>query len=112
MTDETAHDGASGDDTLTGAAGADTFVFDSNHGNVVVTDFTDGEDLIDLSPISGISGFQDLTITADGSAAVIDLTAHGGGTIRLENFDVADLDAEDFVLAEPTLDPGASADGM
>ena len=106
MTDETAHDGASGDDTLTGAAGADTFVFDSNHGNDVVTDFTDGEDLVDLTQLSGIAGFDDLTITADGNDAVIDLTAHGGGTIRLDNVDVANLDAEDFQFCEPQVDAG------
>ena len=112
MTDETAHDWASGDDTITGGAGADTFVFDSNHGNDVVTDFTDGEDLIDLSAFSTISGFSDLTVTSGENGVTIDLTAHGGGTIRLENFDVADLDAEDFVFAEPTVDPGAGVDGM
>ena len=109
--DDVLHGGAD-DDTLIGDEGADTFVFAAGHGNDRIRDFTDGEDLIDLTQLSGIAGFDDLTITADGSAAVIDLTAHGGGTIRLENFDVADLDAEDFVLAEPTLDPGAGADGM
>ena len=64
MTDETAHDGASGDDTLRGGAGADNFVFDPNHGNDVVADFTDGKDLIDLSAFSTISGFSDLTLTS------------------------------------------------
>ena len=73
-----------------GGAGADTFVFTAGHGNDTIKDFTDGEDLIDLSQISGISGFEDLTITADGTTAVIDLTAHCGGTIRLENVEVAD----------------------
>ncbi len=33
--------------------------------------------------------------------AVIDLSAEGGGTIRLENVDVTDLDAEDFTFYEP-----------
>ena len=69
-------------------------------------DFTDGEDLIDLSQISGIEGFEDLTITADGTTAVIDLTEHGGGTIRLEQVDVSDLDAADFTFYEPPADPG------
>ena len=60
--------------------------------------------------IAGISGFEDLTITADGSAAVIDLTAHGGGTIRLESFAASNLDAEDFQFYEPPADAGA--DGL
>ena len=113
MTDETAHDGASGDDTLTGGAGADTFVFDPNHGNDVVTDFTDGEDVIDLSEFSTISGFSDLTVTSDENGVTIDLTAHGGGTILLQGFDIDDLDAEDFLFrdtrAEPVLDGGGTS---
>ena len=101
MPDETAYDGTSGDDTLRGSWGDDTFIFAAGHGNDTITDFTDGEDAIDLTAISGISGFQDLTIAADGSAAVIDLTEYGGGTIRLENTDVTDLDTEDFVFSAP-----------
>ena len=103
--DDTLYGGV-GDDTMRGGADADTFVFAAGHGNDTIKDFTDGEDLIDLSQISGIAGFEDLTITADGDAAVIDLTAHGGGTIRLADFDVANLDAEDFAFYEPPVDPG------
>ncbi len=83
-------------DTLTGGAGADTFVFDGSFGDDTITDFTDGEDAIDLTAITGITGFGDLTIRADCADAVIDLTSQGGGTIRLEGFDVNDLDAGDF----------------
>ena len=50
--------------------------------------------------------FSDLR--ASGSAAVIDLTGHGGGTIRIENIDVDELDAEDFAFrvsgTEPQVD--------
>ena len=46
--------------------------------------------------MTDITGFGDLTISADGTDAVIDLTSQGGGTIRLEGFDVNDLDAGDF----------------
>ena len=113
MTDETAYDGTSGDDTLTGGAGADTFVFDPNHGNDVVTDFTNGEDVIDLSEFSTISGFSDLTVTSDENGVTIDLTAHGGGTILLQGFAIDDLDAEDFLFradqAEPLLDGGGTS---
>ena len=34
----------------------------------------------------------------DGTTAVIDLTSQGGGTIRLEDTDVSDLDAADFTF--------------
>ena len=103
--------GGEGDDTLygdesddSGDEGDDTFVFQSGHGNDTIKDFTDGDDLIDLSALADVSGFDDLSITADGTTAVIDLSAQGGGTIRLENVDVADLDAGDFVFQEPTVE--------
>ena len=103
--------GGSGDDHLTGGAGADTFVFEAGHGTDTVSDFTDGEDMIDLSALTGITAFSDLTITADGTTAVIDLTSQGGGTIRLENVPVSDLDADDFVFYEAPADEG-TMDGM
>ena len=97
-------DGGVGDDSLSGGAGNDTFVFGSGHGDDTITDFTDGEDLIDLSQISGIEGFEDLTISADGDDAIIDLSAHGGGTIRLNDVSVSDLDATDFTFYEAPAD--------
>ena len=99
-------DGGTGDDTMWGGTGHDKFVFQSGHGNDTIKDFTDGEDLIDLTELAGITGFGDLTTTADGSDAVINLTSHGGGTIRLENFSVSDLDDSDFRFYEPPVDPG------
>ena len=59
-----------------------------------------GEDLIDLSQFRTVSSFSDLTITSDANGVTIDLTAHGGGTIRLESGSVNDLDAEDFQFYE------------
>ena len=80
-----------------------TYVFipSPSGGTNVITDFADGEDNIDLSRIEGISGFEDLTITADGNDAVIDLSGHGAGTIRLRNTNVDDLDATDFLFDLP-----------
>ena len=52
-----------------------------------------------------MSAFDDLSIAADGDDAVIDLTAQGGGTIRLENVSAADLDATDFAFYDSTVDP-------
>ena len=76
-------DGGFGDDLLVGGAGNDTFVVTGPsadpqypwvNGTDTVRDFVDGEDQIDLSQLSGITAFSDLTITADGTTAVIDLT--------------------------------------
>ena len=103
--------GGEGDDRLTGGAGADTFVFTPDHGTDTIVDFTDGEDTIDLSSLEGVAGFGDLQVTADEAAAVIDLTSYGGGTVRLEDTDVSDLDAADFVFSEPPAD-ASPIDGM
>ena len=67
--------GGTGDDTMTGGTGDDTFVFAAGDGSDTITDFTDGEDPIDLSAFSAISGFSDLTINQDGDDTVIDLGA-------------------------------------
>ena len=91
--------GDAGNDTITGGTGDDTFVFAAGDGSDTITDFTDGEDPIDLSAFSSISGFSDLTINQDGDDTVIDLGAHGGGEITLEDFTSTDLDATDFGFA-------------
>ena len=87
MPDESVDHGTSDHDTRTGGAGADTFAIAPAPGNVVITDFTDftdGDDVVDLSAFSTIAGFSDLTITAGADGVTIDLTAHGGGTILLQ----------------------------
>ena len=68
-----------------GGAGADTFVFQAGHGTDTILDFTDGDDTIDLSALTGITAFSDLT-------------SQGGGTIRLDDTAVTDLDANDFTF--------------
>ena len=103
--------GGEGDDTLTGGAGADVFAFGAECGFDTITDFTDGEDKIDLSALEGIASFDDLNVATYGATTVIDLTSYGGGTIRLENTIADDLDAADFVFYEPSVD-AAQIDGM
>ena len=96
--------GGAGDDTITGGAmddfligdaGADTFVFASGDGNDTIIDFENGTDTIDLSAISSITGFSDLTITQEGDDTKIDL-GENVGEIILEYFTSTDLDASDF----------------
>ena len=93
---------------MTGGAGADTFEYHphaSGDGNDTITDFTNGEDRIRLDGYSTISEFSDLTVTSDDEGVTIDLTEHGGGTIRLEGFNVDDLDASDFRITPPVAPP-------
>lgn len=87
-----------GNDELEGGEGADHFIFSSANKNDIILDFTDNEDLIDLTGFRNISGFDDLTITSDSDGVTIDLRAYRGGTILLEGFDIANLDASDFIF--------------
>ena len=88
--------GGGGNDRLSGRGGEDIFRFDFGHGDDIITDFTNGDDLIDLS-VFGLSSFDELVVASDSDGVTIDLTAHNGGTIRLEGFDIADLDPGDFL---------------
>ncbi len=90
-------DGGGGADRLYGDEGNDTFIFGNGHGHDRILDFTNDEDQIDLSALN-LSGFDELTITSISDSVEIDLTEHGGGTILLQNFDMADLDAMDFLF--------------
>ena len=93
--------GGTSDDTMTGGTGSDTFVFSGDHGDDTITDFTDGEDTIDLSAFTDITEFSDLVgkITQSGSNTEIDLSSfEGGGMITLENFTHTDLAADDFAF--------------
>ena len=90
-------DGGEGADRLYGNEGGDTFIFGVGHGDDRILDFTNDEDRIDLSDFS-LSGFDELTITSISDSVKIDLTEHGGGTILLQDFDIADLDVNDFLF--------------
>ena len=73
------------------------FVFRGANGNDRVVDFTDGEDLLDLSAYD-LSGYSDVNAHQEDNHVRIDLSAHDGGTIMLHNFALADLDAGDFLF--------------
>ena len=82
---------------LDGGIGLDTFVFAPGHGEDIVTDFRNGRDLIDIKAFD-LPGFDDLAISSNTEGVIIDLTEQGGGTILLEDFDIANLDAGDFLF--------------
>jgi VCBS repeat-containing protein/probable HAF family extracellular repeat protein len=82
------------DDTLTGSAQADTFVFAQPIGNDTVHDFDAAHDVVDLVGFS-VTSFADLAIAqADGNAVV----TVGAGTITLVGVDAAQLSAANFAF--------------
>ena len=103
--DDTIHGGA-GDDDMFGGEGADTFVFKAGHGDDAIHDFTTGEDTIriDTNGLTGVTGFADLAFEADGDDVVIS-TGDAGGTIRIENISIDDLDTTDFTFYDSSTDP-------
>ena len=103
-------DDTSGDTTHQGTDAPDLFVFGVGYtDDDTITGFTNGSDRIDLTAFryQGITRFEDLTVTSDDNDVVIDLTEHGGGTIRLTGFNIDDLNATDFVFS--TLDGGGTS---
>ena len=89
-------DGGTGDDHYHGGGGRDTFVFGDDSGSDVIRAFQNNKDKIDLSSKTGVSSFSDLTITQDGTSAVIDFG--DGSLVTLWNTDISVLDTSDFVF--------------
>ncbi len=90
--------GGAGDDKLNGGPDDDIFVFTPGGGTDTITDFTDGEDVIDLSAFPGIASIDGLSMEQQEQSLVIDLADHEGGSIILTGFDITDLDASDFIF--------------
>lgn len=105
--------GNRGNDVLTGSSGADTFVFEGNFGNDVVTDFNRNQagEVIDLAGVYGITDWQDLKgnhLSEDGNDVIIN--DGNGNAIRLEDVHFNPLNAGDFVFVhEHTGGNGADA---
>ena len=95
--DDDVLDGGEDDDRLTGGPGNDVFLFRAGDGEDTVVDFTDGEDRIDLTSFA-LTDISDLTLETVSDGVRIRLSAQGGETILLEDVQVADLDAADFLL--------------
>lgn len=95
--------GAADADVLTGSSGADKFVFAVGSGNDTITDFTHASDDINLSAISEITSYADLTssqhLTDKGS--YLEIKWNGGAdTIKLTGIaSISALSEGDFILA-------------
>ena len=87
--------GGLGNDVMTGGAGYDTFVFAAGDGRDRVTDFTSGEDLIDLSAFGELDfGGLDIRDTANGARIRV-----GDNVILLEGVAADDLSMDDFLFS-------------
>ena len=94
-------DGGAGNDTLTGGAGKDYFAFSNHTGDDTITDFTVGEDKIDLSGYDNVvmrdsSGFAEFVsqyMSEDGSDVLINLP--GAGTVRVDNVSLSEMNSSD-----------------
>lgn len=90
--------GGSGNDILIGGAGADVFIFSTGSGFDEITDFTAGQDTIDLSGY-GFASLSEIQVTYDASGATIDLDGPGNDVDAITVLGVNILVEEDFVFA-------------
>ncbi len=87
-------------DALYGGPGRDTFrFFPSNLGGASIRDFSDGEDMIDLTEFTGINSMDELDIVSHGDNVRIELSGADYLTIIiLSDFDINNLDSSDFLF--------------
>lgn len=83
--------GNTSDNRMTGGAGADTFVFGSEWGDDIITDFTPGTDIISFARDASIN-FASLNIQVENQDTII---RHGTDSITLLNVTAA-LSASNF----------------
>ena len=93
---------ANGDDldVLYGGPDSDTFrFFPSDLGGGSIRDFSDGEDVIDLTEFTGVSSMDDLEIISHGDNVQIEVSGTDYLTIIfLSDFDISNLDNSDFLF--------------
>ena len=87
-------------DVLYGGPDKDTFRFlPSDLGGGSIRDFSDGEDVIDLTQFTGISSMDDLDIESYGDNVRIEISGTDYlTTIILSDFDMSNLDNSDFLF--------------
>lgn len=105
--------GFGGDDWIDGGGGADVYIFAPGHGNDTVIPYDDAYDKADLSAFGerAPTYAQLLAATREvGNDVLFDLSAFGGGTIRVPGVTIADLELapSDFIgLSDTPYSPPA-----
>ncbi|MEM7522605.1 MAG: G8 domain-containing protein, partial [Pseudomonadota bacterium] len=84
--------GGGGDDTITGGNGADEFLFLAGQGGDIVTDFTQGVDVLSIRPAGSLA---DLAITQVGDDVLIN---YGSGQVLIEDASVDAFNDDDFIF--------------
>ncbi|MFD0982589.1 calcium-binding protein [Tropicimonas aquimaris] len=92
--------GGTGNDILVGGKGADNYIFKGKFGDDVIRDFAADNNLedIDLRGVNGITGFKDLKSNHMSQKGDDVLINAGTNSIRLEDVDLSDLQANDFLF--------------
>lgn len=88
--------GGPGNDRLSGGADADVFVFTPGDGEDTITDFTRGEDKIDLAAFS-LDEPANLSMTTNADGVTLDLPGADGGTVLLAGLDT-NPGTDDFIV--------------
>lgn len=88
--------GGGGDDILTGGAGADVFGFVSGNDSDTVTDFTVGEDRLDISA-AGFASFEAFSDAASDTANGVSIS-FSQTIVLLEGISLASLSESDLIL--------------
>ncbi|MBK8458525.1 MAG: hypothetical protein IPL47_16560 [Phyllobacteriaceae bacterium] len=86
-----------GTDYMLGGSEFDTFRFDDSHGVDYIYDWQDGTDRIDLSLVTGIDDFTDLTINSAYAASNWYGVGYGSGTVWVQTGGVGSIETSDFI---------------
>ena len=75
--------------------GENTLEFDDNDGADTVVGYKPGIDEFDLTAVSGLADFNDLSLTAISDDVLVD---YGSGSFLLKDTVLASVEAADFLL--------------
>ncbi|MDF2232720.1 calcium-binding protein [Albimonas sp. CAU 1670] len=96
--------GGAGDDILTGGLNADVFKIGRHSGDDTITDWVDGDDVLDLRALNieistSVGDVKAASQNRAGGVVIIDLDALGGdGSLEIANWNVNLMTAGDFIF--------------